>query len=151
MAILRKEEATNPGTAAPSGGNLDTILGPGAVFDGKLTFKGEVRIDGTFKGEIESDDVVVISKDAHVEAEVKVGSLRLHGTLRGNVYAKNSVELHPPARIYGDIQTPSLVIPKPGVVFEGTCKMENLTGGGPKLVAKEGGKSDDKKDDKKDK
>ncbi len=37
---------------------------------------------------------------------------------------KRSVELQAPARMYGDIETPSLIVQK-GVIFEGSCRMEN--------------------------
>jgi cytoskeletal protein CcmA (bactofilin family) len=39
------------------------------------------------------------------------------------VKAKNAVELHQPARMKGNIDTPSLMIEK-GVTFEGQCKMD---------------------------
>ena len=124
MAIMRaKEEMTNPGI--PTGGKLDTILGQDASFDGTLTFKGQVRIDGRFSGKVETDDTLSVGKDATVTADLNVGSLVLHGTLKGNVKAQKSVELHPPARLYGDISTPNLTIHS-GVVFEGSCRMENL-------------------------
>jgi cytoskeletal protein CcmA (bactofilin family) len=51
--------------------------------------------------------------------------LVLNGTLRGNVRAKRVVELQAPARLYGDIETPSLII-HAGVMFEGNCKMESM-------------------------
>jgi cytoskeletal protein CcmA (bactofilin family) len=124
MALMRKEESTPP-AASVAVGQTHTILGPESSFDGKLTFQGAVRIDGHFSGEIVTEDVLVVGEGAEVKAKVEVGSLILNGTVRGNVFAKKAVELHAPARLYGDIHTPSLVI-NHGVVFEGNCKMENL-------------------------
>jgi cytoskeletal protein CcmA (bactofilin family) len=133
MALMKKE-VTNPGMPLEAvGGSPHTILGPEAVFDGTLTFKGQVRIDGQFSGKILTEDVVTIGKDAEVNAEVQVGALKLLGTLKGNVIAKRSVELHPPARLYGDIATPSLVIHS-GVIFEGNCRMENLDQAKPAVL-----------------
>ena len=43
-------------------GEITTLLGRGATFDGKLTFEGTVRIDGRFKGEVFSEDVLVIGE-----------------------------------------------------------------------------------------
>jgi len=34
----------------PAAGEITTLLGRGASFEGKLTFEGTVRIDGRFKG-----------------------------------------------------------------------------------------------------
>jgi len=133
MALMPKKEVTTPGSPIPDTSAPHTILGPEANFEGKLTFQGQVRIDGRFSGEIITDDVVVIGKDAEVKATVLVGALKLHGVLRGNVTAKHSIELHPPARLYGDIETPQLVIHS-GVIFEGNCRMENLSQPRPRVL-----------------
>ena len=133
MALMRKEDVG--ASAAPIAvGQTHTILGTEAAFDGKLTFQGAVRIDGKFSGEIVTDDVLVVGDSAEVTATVSVGSLILNGTVRGNVRAKKAVELHAPARMYGDIETPQLVIHS-GVIFEGHCKMENLGKDRPAILA----------------
>lgn len=104
-------------------GEITTLLGRGSQFDGKLTFDGTVRIDGRFKGEVFSEDVLVIGESAHVEAEIDVGEIIIQGTVVGNVTAKRSIEIHAPARVKGDLHTPSLQIDK-GVIFEGRSFME---------------------------
>jgi cytoskeletal protein CcmA (bactofilin family) len=109
-------------------GEITTLLGRGATFEGKLTFEGTVRIDGRFKGEVFSDDVLVIGEGAHVEAELDVGEVIITGTVVGNVKAKRSIEIHAPGRVKGDLHTPSLQIDK-GVVFEGRSFMEQATAG----------------------
>jgi cytoskeletal protein CcmA (bactofilin family) len=104
-------------------GEITTLLGRGATFEGKLTFEGTVRIDGRFRGEVFSDDVLVIGEGAIVEAEVDVGEIIIQGTVVGNIKAKRSIEIHAPGRVKGDIHTPSLQIDK-GVIFEGRSFME---------------------------
>lgn len=104
-------------------GEITTLLGRGASFEGKLTFEGTVRIDGRFKGEVFSDDVLVIGEGAIVEAEIDVGEIIVQGTVLGNIKAKRAIEVHAPGRIKGDIHTPSLQIDK-GVMFEGRSFME---------------------------
>jgi len=88
--------------------------------------RGTVRIDGKLSGEIFSDDVLVIGEGAQVAAEIEVGVIIIEGTVTGNIRARRAVELHAPARVRGNIETPSLYIDK-GVLFEGNCRMENLT------------------------
>ena len=132
MALMRKEDVASQ-AAAIAVGQTHTILGPEAAFDGKLTFQGAVRIDGKFSGEIVTEDVLVVGESAEVTATIRVGSLILNGLLRGNVHAKKAVELHAPARLYGDIETPQLVIHS-GVVFEGHCKMENIGREKPEIL-----------------
>jgi len=111
-------------------GEISTLLGKGASFEGKLTFEGTVRVDGKFKGEVFSDDVLVVGEGAYVEAEIDIGEIIVQGTVVGNIKAKRSIEIHAPGRVKGDIHTPSLQIDK-GVMFEGRSFMEGATGGRP--------------------
>lgn len=104
-------------------GEIHALLGRGTEYEGKLTFEGRVRVDGTFRGEIFSEGMLILGEGANVEATVEVGSLIVNGgVLRGNVKATKLVEIHAPGRVHGDIDTPQLFIGK-GVVFEGRCIM----------------------------
>lgn len=103
-------------------GDIKAFLGPGSQFDGKLLFHEIVRIDGEFKGEIISNDTLIIGPEARVEGEIKVGTLVVSGAFKGNVKAAAKVELRAPARIDGTINTPALVIEE-GVVLNGTLEM----------------------------
>lgn len=107
-------------------GEITTLLGRGATFEGKLTFEGTVRIDGRFKGEVFTDDTLVIGEGAVVEAEIEVGDVIIQGTVVGNITAKRSIEIHAPGRVKGDLHTPQLQIDK-GVIFEGRSFMEAAT------------------------
>ena len=106
-------------------GEINTLLGRGTAFEGKLTFEGTVRIDGKLTGEIFSDDVLVIGEGADVKAKIEVGTLIVEGNVEGNIRAAKLVELHAPARVRGNLETPQLFIDK-GVIFEGNCKMEGV-------------------------
>ncbi len=106
-------------------GEITTLLGRGATFEGKLTFEGTVRIDGRFKGEVFSDDTLVIGEGAIVEAEIDIGEVIIQGTVVGNIKAKRSIEIHAPGRVKGDLHTPTLQVDK-GVIFEGRSFMEGF-------------------------
>lgn len=104
-------------------GEIQALLGSGSQFEGKLTFEGRVRVDGRFRGEIFSDDVLVLGEQAEIHASIDVGTLIMRGgTLYGDVKARHLVELYAPARMYGNIEAPQLFLDK-GVVFEGKCTM----------------------------
>ena len=120
MAMLKREELTSVPAAA---GDLNALLGRGSEFEGKLTFEGTVRIDGKFTGNIVTNDVLVVGEGAKIQAEVSCGTIIIHGEVHGDVKAKSAVELHHPAKMKGNIETPSLMIEK-GVTFEGQCKMD---------------------------
>jgi cytoskeletal protein CcmA (bactofilin family) len=120
MALLQTQV---PPAARPSG-EINTLLGRGSTFEGKLTFEGTVRIDGRFKGEIFTDDVLVIGEGAEVIAEIDVATVIIEGNVQGNIRARQAVEVHAPGRVRGNIVTPSLFVDR-GVMFEGSCQMEN--------------------------
>jgi cytoskeletal protein CcmA (bactofilin family) len=102
--------------------DVNTLVGRGSHFDGKMTFEGTVRIDGSFDGEIVSEDALIIGEGAEVRAELDVATVIIYGTVYGNIRASNSVELHGPGRLVGNLITPSLIVAK-GAIFDGNCRM----------------------------
>jgi cytoskeletal protein CcmA (bactofilin family) len=120
MAMLSREDHSLP-TPAPSAPEM--FLGPSVRFEGKLTFKGTVRVDTAFKGTITTNDVLVVGERAVLEANVSCGSVIVSGTVTGNIEAKTTVELTATARVKGDVETPSLVVQK-GALFSGGVTMK---------------------------
>jgi len=136
VALLggKKDEAPSSTTSKPlfkreedfvstRPGDIHTLLGKGSEFTGKLTFEGQVRIDGKFNGEISTKDTIVIGDGARVEATISAGTVIIHGTVVGNVTAAQIIELKQPGRVKGDLTTPALTIER-GASYDGTCKME---------------------------
>jgi cytoskeletal protein CcmA (bactofilin family) len=106
-------------------GEINTLLGRGSEFEGKLTFEGTVRIDGKLSGEVFSEDVLVVGEGALVQAQIDVGEIIIQGTVIGNIRAKRGIEIRAPGRVKGDLTTPSLQVDK-GVIFEGRSFMEGV-------------------------
>ncbi len=107
---------------------ITALLGRGTQFEGKLHFEGRVRIDGTFKGEIKSDDTLVIGDGAEVHAEIDVATVIVRGGIvHGNIRAKTAIEVHAPGKVVGNIHSPSVFIDR-GVEFQGSCRMDSLDG-----------------------
>jgi cytoskeletal protein CcmA (bactofilin family) len=110
---------------------ITALLGRGTLFEGKLHFEGRVRIDGVFKGEIRSDDTLVIGEGAEVHAEIDVATVIVRGgVVNGNIRARSAIEVHAPGKIVGNLHSPSLFIDR-GVEFQGTCRMDPLDGKAP--------------------
>lgn len=134
MPVLSKREDDDVVTRSQE---VHTLIGKGSEFEGKLTFEGQVRIDGKFSGQISTKDTLVIGDGARVAAEIVAGTVIVNGTVEGNIRATQMIELHQPGRVKGNLETPALSVDR-GVIFEGSCKMENLnkTGAvpGPTLV-----------------
>jgi cytoskeletal protein CcmA (bactofilin family) len=99
------------------------FLGKDTAFEGKLSFSGTVRIDGRFKGEIFTEGVLVIGDSAVMESEAHVSRIIISGEIHGNIFAEEKIEILKPARVFGNIQAPVVVIEE-GVVFEGNCRMQ---------------------------
>jgi len=104
-------------------GDVEAFLGKNTSFEGKITFEGMARLDGKFNGEVYSGDFLFIGEDAEIDAEIRVGTLVLHGKVSGNVSAASKVAIHTMGKLYGNIDTPALVIEEGGL-FEGSCKMD---------------------------
>ena len=102
-----------PGPAEPG---LVASLSKGSRVTGQLTFQGPARINGSVDGEIQCHGKLTIGEEASGQTVV------IQGLVEGNVTAKEKVELVAPARLYGNIDTPRLIISE-GVVFEGDCSM----------------------------
>ncbi|PLY01602.1 MAG: hypothetical protein C0624_10185 [Desulfuromonas sp.] len=106
--------------------DIKAFLGTGSQFEGKLIFDEIVRMDGTFRGEVTSKDVLIVGETANVEGEINVGTFILSGRFKGNVKASNRVELRAPAHVDGNIETPKLIVEE-GVIFNGQLVMPGGT------------------------
>jgi cytoskeletal protein CcmA (bactofilin family) len=112
------------GGGAQQAMEITALLGRGTRFEGKLHFEGCVRIDGAFRGEIRSDDTLVIGDGALVHAEIDVGTVIVRGgEFHGNIRAKNVIELYAPGKVVGNLHSPSISIER-GVNFQGQCRMD---------------------------
>ncbi len=105
---------------------IHTIIGKESSFEGKLVFDGVVRIDGSFKGNIQSKGKLLIGETAVLEAEIETGSLILSGEIKGNVIAFDRMEIKSKGKFTGNIKTPVLLIEE-GASFNGTSSMESQT------------------------
>jgi len=101
---------------------LTAVIDAGCEFEGKLCFRGTVRLGGVFRGELITPDVLIVSEGARVHGEVDAGVVIINGEVTGTVRAKHRVEIHSPASFRGEIITPSLKV-EDGVTFEGRSRM----------------------------
>ncbi|MCA9510072.1 MAG: polymer-forming cytoskeletal protein [Myxococcota bacterium] len=112
-------------TSAPSSsgfGNLTAFIDQGSEFEGKLSFKDTVRIDGRFSGEISSENTLIVGESGEIEATIHSPSVVISGAVHGDVHASRQLVLHKTARLVGDVHTPSLVVEE-GAVVNGAIKM----------------------------
>lgn len=119
MGVLRRDPEPSDKTEAHE---IHSILGPESSFDGKLAFRGTVRIDGRFQGEIRADGNLIIGQDAKLVANAHVGHLVVYGEVEGDLHATQGIEIHASAKVRGNISAPQIMVEK-GALFEGSCRM----------------------------
>lgn len=101
-------------------GTINSIIGQGTEVKGEIKFKGVLRIDGVFSGELITEGKVIIGQSGHVKTDLKAGTIIIGGLVEGNVYATEQLTLLKTARLLGDIITSSLIVEE-GVIFDGNC------------------------------
>lgn len=99
-------------------------LGSDTIYEGKLSFKGTVRIDGKFVGEIISDGTLNIGKDAMVRGTLGVGELLLSGHFNGEALVKRRTVIYSSGVLEGNLQTPRLLTEE-GAILEGQITMRD--------------------------
>lgn len=99
-------------------------LGSDTIYEGKLSFKGTVRIEGRFTGDIISEGTLNIGKDAHVRGQLAVGELLLSGHFNGDVIVQRRAVIYSSGVMEGNLQTPCLLTEE-GAVIEGQISMRN--------------------------
>jgi cytoskeletal protein CcmA (bactofilin family) len=88
---------------------------------GDLSFKGSFRIDGSFKGTIDSESTLIVGENGKIEAEIKVGYIVVNGEIKGNIQAKEKVEINSTGRVIGSVTAPKLVVEE-GAYLETSCQ-----------------------------
>jgi cytoskeletal protein CcmA (bactofilin family) len=101
-------------------------VGRNVNVSGKLIFHEPVRIEGRFRGEVRSAELVVIAEEALIEGKVQAPRLLVMGELRGDVIGCERAVIGPRARVYGNIAVRNLTISE-GAWIEGHIQMSNVT------------------------
>src|SRR5256884_5362922 len=111
-------------SAARSGASEEWtgFIDQGVTLEGTLQLKGTFRIDGNVKGNIISEQTVVLGEGAKVEGQIEGNRVVIAGRFDGVIFAKGRVEIQPKGVVTGEVHSPCLVI-DPGGIFDGRCHM----------------------------
>ncbi|MFZ9857512.1 MAG: bactofilin family protein [Roseiflexaceae bacterium] len=112
----------NKQPANPRSYSAETIVGSCSVFVGVMTCAGNIQIDGVFEGDLSA--TIHISKSGRVRAHIDTNTCTIHGAVIGDIIATSEVVMTASARVWGEIDTPTLQI-QPGAVFKGTSNGTN--------------------------
>jgi len=98
------------------------LIGVGTSIVGEITSSGDIRVDGTLSGSINTKGKVVIGTTGMVEGNVIASNADVSGELKGSVSVSELLALKSTAKLDGDIVTNKLAI-EPGASFTGSCSM----------------------------
>ncbi len=107
---------------SPISDRIENIIGPTASFSGDLKCDGGVRIDGVFRGSVETMGNVIVGEAAKVVADITGRNISVAGAVRGNIKATGRLEILSTGQVWGDISVESFLIDEGGF-FSGLSTM----------------------------
>ena len=103
-------------------GAMNTIIGKGTKIEGTMDVAQSLRIDGSFKGSLNTSDTLIVGATGELlEVTLKVKNAIIGGVVKGTVVASNKVTLESTSRLDGDL-TAKLLIIEEGALFSGNCR-----------------------------
>lgn len=112
------------------------LISNGTDITGDIKSTGDIRIDGSLKGNLNTKGKVVIGSTGKVNGEVICKNSEISGIIEGKIIVGQLLNLKASSKIFGDIVTSKLSI-EPGAIFSGTCKMSDNDNNGGEAIAKE--------------
>lgn len=121
--MFRKEPESISIAPNANSKSIETVIGEGSLFEGTITARSALRVDGAVTGEIKSAGNVIIGASGEVQGTITANQLYIAGTIYGNITVTERTEFVSGGYLKGDITTGDLIVEK-GAAFEGNCKMK---------------------------
>lgn len=125
--MFKRSTNSPQGTPAPvvqSIERITSVLGPGVIWEGKISGAGGVRIEGTFEGQIGLHGMLVVGESGRVTCEnIRASTVIVAGAVRGNITTQK-LEIRATGRVWGDVVTISFVT-EDGAFLRGQIRMED--------------------------
>src|SRR5262249_25672947 len=98
------------------------FIDQGVTLEGTLQVTGTFRIDGNVKGNIISEQTVILGDSAKVEGQIEGNRVVISGRFDGGIREKGRDEMQDKGVVTGEVDSPCMVI-DPGGIFDGRCHM----------------------------
>jgi len=115
--------------ATPTTTSSKNVLANDVEVKGSIKFTNELIFDGKLEGEIFSEGVLTIGKNADVRGEIKTKAVVVYGNVTGNIAVTEKCELKSSSTLTGDLKATRIIIEE-GATFIG--KSEVTPNKGPK-------------------
>jgi len=99
---------------------INNIIAEGTTLKGELGIEGNLRIEGTFQGNLYVKGRVYISDSGKVLSNIHSAEAIIGGFIIGNIYAENKVKILGTGHVQGNIYAPGVACEE-GAVFNGDC------------------------------
>lgn len=103
-------------------GNGTTLISAGTTLKGDISSNGDLRIDGTIIGNIQSNAKIVIGANGVVEGDITGNQADIVGKVSGNIRAKELLQLRGECVVTGNLYAGKLQV-EPSATFNGQCHM----------------------------
>lgn len=138
MGLFGRDDRPSQGSAPPAPGNPHphpasapssragaalTVIANGCVFEGKITGRGDIHVEGELRGEVSSSATVIVAEGGRALARLHAQAVIVAGAVEGDVSADERIELKPSADLRGNITAPRILI-HDGATFEGQVDMK---------------------------
>ena len=101
---------------------VETIIGADTKFKGTIKTSKVIRIDGEFEGDIDSDNLVIVSEVGNIKGTVRCATLQLDGHGEGEANCTELMKFAPCGSFTGDVITKNIILVE-GSVLDGDIKM----------------------------
>lgn len=92
----------------PAKAGLGNAIAPGGRLEGKFTFAGPVIVGAHIRGDVESDDLVLVEAGGRIEGRLRAATVIIHGAVSGEIEASRSLEVCTGGRLEGIAWSPSM-------------------------------------------
>jgi len=89
----------------------NTVIGEGMCVEAiRMTGPESVRIDGTYKGNLELDGSLVLGDSGNIVGNVEASYFLVAGEITGNIKCHTQLHFASTAKVIGDIEAQSLIV-----------------------------------------
>lgn len=122
MFANKKNDSTMAKQPEPDHTSIN-LVGAGTTIKGEIFSNGDIRIDGSILGTVESKGKVIVGNTGVVEGDIICQNADFSGQIKARVEVAELLTLKASSKLFGEIITSKLAI-EPGAVFTGSCTME---------------------------
>lgn len=119
--MFNAKSKTDMSVPSPAG-NGTTLISSGTTLKGDISSNGDLRIDGTIKGNISSSAKIIVGASGVVEGDITGNQADIVGKVSGNIRAKELLQLRGDSVVSGNLYAGKLQV-EPSATFNGQCHM----------------------------